>query len=173
MGLEVWEDPHNGDRRYARVRVRQDALPALERALGPHVVDALASTADLARDDADALDDLAAATQAQARSATGSLAVDVLAASPAAVRRRVLRRAAVAAGAAAGDLSAAHVEAMDRLVTHWHGQSTIDLPGHLRTWREHGHVHFAAAPPAEGSPASREGSRPSETTEPETPGRVS
>jgi tRNA(Ile)-lysidine synthase len=54
--LEPWVDPHNADRTYTRVRVREQALPALEDALGPGVVDALARTARLARADADALD---------------------------------------------------------------------------------------------------------------------
>ncbi|MDP9399194.1 MAG: tRNA lysidine(34) synthetase TilS, partial [Actinomycetota bacterium] len=33
-GLIPWDDPYNGDPRYARVRVRRAALPALEEALG-------------------------------------------------------------------------------------------------------------------------------------------
>ena len=49
LGLEPWQDPHNGDRRFARVRVRLDALPALEAAVGPGVAEALARTADQAR----------------------------------------------------------------------------------------------------------------------------
>lgn len=54
--LAPWTDPHNADPSFARVRVRTDALPALERTLGPGVVEALARTAALARQDADALD---------------------------------------------------------------------------------------------------------------------
>ena len=53
VGLVPWADPHNADRRFARVRVRLDALPALEAALGPGVAEALARTADQLRDDAD------------------------------------------------------------------------------------------------------------------------
>ncbi len=45
LGLRPWSDPHNADRRYARVRVRLDALPALEAALGPGIAEALARTA--------------------------------------------------------------------------------------------------------------------------------
>jgi tRNA(Ile)-lysidine synthase len=54
--LQPWTDPHNADAAFTRVRVREHALPALEAALGPGVVDALARTARLARADADALD---------------------------------------------------------------------------------------------------------------------
>ena len=53
--LEPWTDPHNSDSGFARVRVR-DILPVLEAALGPGIVEALARTATLAREDADALD---------------------------------------------------------------------------------------------------------------------
>jgi len=56
LGLSPWADPHNADRRFARVRVRLDALPALEAALGPGVAEALARTADQLRDDAEVLE---------------------------------------------------------------------------------------------------------------------
>jgi tRNA(Ile)-lysidine synthase len=55
-GLDVWDDPHNADPAYARSRVRHRVLPVLERELGPGVPAALARSADLLRDDADALD---------------------------------------------------------------------------------------------------------------------
>ncbi len=42
LGLEPWQDPHNRDFRFARARVRHQALPALEAALGPGVAEALA-----------------------------------------------------------------------------------------------------------------------------------
>ena len=125
LGLDVWDDPHNTDPRFTRSRLRQDALPALEAALGPGVAEALARSADLLRDDADALDDLAG------KAGAGGLTADALAALPAAVRRRVLRAAAIAAGAPAGSLTAGHVAALDALVTRWHGQGPVSLPGGL------------------------------------------
>ncbi|MDH4017688.1 MAG: tRNA lysidine(34) synthetase TilS, partial [Actinomycetota bacterium] len=63
--LEPWTDPHNGDPTYARVRVRSQVLPLLESTLGPGIVEALARTAALAREDADALDDWAGRVWAQ------------------------------------------------------------------------------------------------------------
>jgi tRNA(Ile)-lysidine synthase len=124
LGLTPWDDPHNVDPTFTRVRVRAAALPALEAALGPGVPEALARTADLLRDDADALDEWAASVQ-------DPRAVVVLAALPAAVRTRVLRRTAIEAGVPAGSLSAAHVQEIDRLVTDWHGQGGVSLPGGL------------------------------------------
>ncbi|MGH8869182.1 MAG: tRNA lysidine(34) synthetase TilS, partial [Actinomycetes bacterium] len=55
-GLEPWSDPQNTDPAYARARVRHEALPVLDRLLGPGIADALARTARLLADDADALD---------------------------------------------------------------------------------------------------------------------
>jgi tRNA(Ile)-lysidine synthase len=65
-GLDPWADPHNTDPAYARARVRHEALPALEQALGPGVAAALARTAALLRADADALDAIAAAADCAA-----------------------------------------------------------------------------------------------------------
>jgi tRNA(Ile)-lysidine synthase len=127
-GLATWEDPQNADPAYARSRVRHDALPALERTLGPGVAAALARSGARLRADADALDEWAARALAEADS-DGGLDAATLAALPAAVRTRVLRAAALAAGAPASDLSAAHVDALDRLVTDWHGQGPLQLPG--------------------------------------------
>ena len=45
LGLLAWQDPHNHDFRFTRARVRHQALPALEDALGPGVAEALARTA--------------------------------------------------------------------------------------------------------------------------------
>jgi tRNA(Ile)-lysidine synthase len=137
-GLEPWEDPHNDDPAFARVRVRREVLPVLERELGPGVTEALARTARLLRDDADALDALAEAVRAEARDARGGLDADRLRREPPAVRRRVLRRTALAAGCPGTELFAVHVDAMDALVTGWRGQVGVDLPGGLRMTRQGG-----------------------------------
>lgn len=142
-GLQAWFDPHNGDPAYARVRVRQRALPVLEETLGPGVTAALARTADLLRADADALDAIAADAHRQALAADGSLDVAVLARLPTAVRTRVLRAAALAAGSPGGALSAVHVSALDALVTDWHGQQAVALPGSLAGVRRSGRLHIS------------------------------
>ncbi len=58
-----------------------------------------------------------------------ALAVDALVDLPIAVRTRVLRRFALEAGARPGDLSSAHLDALDALVADWRGQGPIPLPG--------------------------------------------
>jgi tRNA(Ile)-lysidine synthase len=143
QGITVWEDPHNHDPAYTRSRVRHEALPVLEKSLGKGVVEALARTAQLSRDDADALDQWAADAQADAAGDDGSLDVRRLATLPAAVRRRVLRRAAIDAGSPPGFLFARHIEEVDRLVTGWHGQKALNLPGGVAVRRANGRLVFS------------------------------
>jgi tRNA(Ile)-lysidine synthase len=140
LGLRAWEDPHNSDRGFARVRVRLDALPALERALGPGVAEALARTAGQLRADAEILDNLSA----ERPDGESPLTAHELAAMPTAVRTRVLRSAAIAAGCPAGALTAGHVDSVARLVTDWHGQRWVDLPGGVRASRRDGQVLIEA-----------------------------
>jgi tRNA(Ile)-lysidine synthase len=141
LGLSPWQDPHNADRRFARVRVRLDALPALERALGPGVAEALARTADQLRADAEALDGLAAGM------CPGGppLSAACLRQLPEAVRSRVLRSAAISAGCPPGSLTAAHVSRVADLVTSWHGQRWVDLPGGVRAFRQDERVLFSGS----------------------------
>ena len=143
LGLPVWDDPHNEDPTYARVRVRRRALPALEAALGPGVAAALARSAALLRADADALDGWAEDVRAAVTGADATLDVAALAAVPGAVRSRVLRAAALAAGSPGSDLTAGHVAELDRLVTTWHGQGPLDLPGGVGAERRCGRLSLA------------------------------
>jgi tRNA(Ile)-lysidine synthase len=139
LALQPWTDPHNADRRFARVRVRLDALPALEAAVGPGVAEALARTAGQLRDDAEVLERL---TTTERLSDDSILAAESLRSLPAAVRTRVLRSAALDAGCPAGALTAAHVARVEELVTDWHGQRGVDLPGGIRAVRRSGEVAF-------------------------------
>lgn len=134
-GLVPWEDPHNADPAFARARVRHAALPALEETLGPGVADALSRSARLLRDDADALDAWAERAAVECARPSETYDVAALAALPAAVRRRVLRAAALGGGAPPTDLACVHIDALEALVLDWHGQRGVDLPGGLRGWR--------------------------------------
>ncbi|MET9430553.1 tRNA lysidine(34) synthetase TilS [Streptomyces sp. NPDC003036] len=140
QSLPVWDDPMNADPAYTRSRLRHEGLPALEKSLGKGVVEALARTAQLCRDDADALDTWAADVEPSVRDETGHLVCARLYALPPAVRRRVLRRAAIAEGAPAGSLFARHIEELDRLITSWRGQGAINLPGRVEARRQGGRL---------------------------------
>jgi tRNA(Ile)-lysidine synthase len=134
--LQPWHDPMNDDPAFTRVRVRTQVLPSLELALGPGVAEALARTAEQLAQDSDALDSWAATVLADQR----GLDVELLAALPAAVRGRVLRLAALAAGVPGGSLGSTHVRELDRLVTDWHGQGPVALPGAVSATRDCGRL---------------------------------
>jgi tRNA(Ile)-lysidine synthase len=132
LGAEPWLDPHNDEPRFTRVRVREQALPMLEAELGPGVAEALARTAELARRDADLLDELAAGLPLPAAGA--GFEVAELARTHPALRGRVLRAWLRSAGAL--DLSAAHLDAVGSLIDDWHGQRWVEVPGVRVTRRD-------------------------------------
>ena len=130
QGLLVWEDPHNLDRRFLRVRVRQDVMPVLEAELGPGVAEALARTSDQLREDAAAFADMIDETiEDIVEHAEAGIAVSVaaLAANPPALRHRIIRH--VAASEFGASLTRTQTLEVARLVTDWRGQGPIDLPG--------------------------------------------
>lgn len=141
LGLEPWDDPQNAELSFARARVRHRVLPVLEAELGPGISEALARTADLARADADLLDELAG--QATAGQQGDGLDTHWLAQLPEALRSRVVRAWLTAAGGR--DLTAAHVQAVLALVTNWRGQGPLDLPG-VRVARRAGTLRTASDP---------------------------
>lgn len=150
LELSVWLDPMNADvGAHRRAAVRARAMPALERALGPGVVPALARTAALLRADADLLDALAGealeACVRERRPGAVDLDVAAVAALPEALRGRVLRAAALEAGAPAGALGAVHVEVLAGLVEAWQGQGPLDLPGGVGAHREYGRLRLRRA----------------------------
>jgi tRNA(Ile)-lysidine synthase len=143
-GLEPWIDPQNADPRFARVRVREVVLPMLERELGPGIAGALARTADQLREDSDALDHFAdelSEELAELAESGISLPVRALASNPAALRQRLIRLAVESEFHVS--LSRAQTLEVARLVTDWHGQKPLDLPG-VRVERQGGLLIFTA-----------------------------
>ena len=136
--IEIWSDPHNEDLRFTRVRVRKNLLPIIEDNLGPGITEALVRSADLLRDDADALDGFAAEYFNQAD--PFNLEVKELERLPKAITTRVLRLAIYKAGAPAGSLSAEHIAAAQALISDWHGQKEVSLPGNVKLLRNSGRI---------------------------------
>ncbi|GAA2183020.1 tRNA lysidine(34) synthetase TilS [Brooklawnia cerclae] len=135
-GLPAWHDPQNLECRFARVRVRERVMPVLEAELGPGVAEALARTAELARADADELDAVAARVVGSRDGTPQELPVPSLSGLPEAIGGRVLRRWLIGLGVP--EPSFGHVRAVRALVTDWHGQAGVDLPGGIRIVRERG-----------------------------------
>jgi tRNA(Ile)-lysidine synthase len=143
-GLTPWHDPQNDDPAFARVRVRNTVLPMLEKELGPGIADALARTASQLREDSDALDHFAeeiAEELADLAESGISLPVRALASNPPALRQRLIRLAVASEFHVA--LSRQHTLEIARLVTDWHGQKALDLPG-VRVERQGGLLLFRA-----------------------------
>ena len=138
LGLDAWSDPHNFNAEFSRVRVRTQVLPVMEKEIGPGIAEALARTASLLRDDADALDQL---TEKIAQGHDlASLEIEFLAGLPKAIRTRLIRRAIYAQGAPMGSVTADHVSAVEALITSWHGQGEISLPGGVKVARISGRL---------------------------------
>jgi tRNA(Ile)-lysidine synthase len=140
-GIEWWTDPNNSDPRFTRSRVRTTVMPMLEEELGPGVAEALARTADLLREDADALD-RETGRQLERLHTDDGLPIAELAGLDAAIRHRVIRSAAVGAGAIAAELSRGHVLAVAAMALGPDGGKQIQLPGHVTAYRTTGHLRF-------------------------------
>ncbi|GAA3025886.1 tRNA lysidine(34) synthetase TilS [Actinokineospora globicatena] len=137
LGITAWQDPHNTDPRFTRVRLRHEVLPLLDDVLQGGVSAALARTAAQLRDDLAALDAIAAEAYDRATEG-GDLVVAELTPLHPAVRRRVLRTWLTRAGAP--ELTDAHLRGTDALVSDWHGQRGIALPGGLVARRARGRL---------------------------------
>lgn len=129
LGVTAWQDPHNGDRRFARVRLRTEVLPLLEDVLGGGVAAALARTATALREDTELIDALAAEALSGATTGTG-LDTRALGELPDPVRRRVIRRWLLAGGATG--LTDQQIRGVDKLVTGWRGQGGVAVGSQLR-----------------------------------------
>ncbi|QEO15069.1 tRNA lysidine(34) synthetase TilS [Agromyces intestinalis] len=140
-GLDPWDDPHNSDSAYARVRVRERVLPVLEAELGPGIAEALGRTAEQLREDEQAFDDqIDEFIEEVCAPAEAGIAISAgwLAANPAAIRQRVIRHVVHSEFGVA--LSRTQTLEVARLVTDWHGQGPIDLPAGVRATRAGAHV---------------------------------
>ncbi|GAA2005733.1 tRNA lysidine(34) synthetase TilS [Nakamurella flavida] len=150
-GLTPWQDPHNLDPAYTRVRVRREVMPLLDEVLGGGVVAALARTAELTAQDTDALDELARARlSAHADPAAGAstgdgpvggavtIGCDRLVGEPTAVRRRMLR--AWLADAGAGPLTHEHLTRVDALTRPGPAGSAVRVPPGLDVTRRAGRL---------------------------------
>jgi len=148
LNLEPWNDPTNRDPAFTRSRARHEVMPILEAQLGPGIAKALARTATLARQDADALDLFA--TDAHRAVVVADWRISALVQLVPAIRTRVLRLEIFAQGGSGATLSAAHIDQVDRLVTVWHGQGPIQLPDRVGAVRRCGRLIIGPIDQIEG-----------------------
>lgn len=147
LGLPVWDDPHNHDPAYRRVRLRHEVMPLMNEVLGGGTSAALARTAAQLREDLDALDTLAQQWQSEHGATDDILSgtgVAALAHLPAGLRMRVLRLWLT--DRAVPDLGSVHLDEAAKLITDWHGQGPIALPGGFSLRRTSGALTLHSHP---------------------------
>jgi len=125
-GVQAVEDPANSNLAYARVKVRREILPALERDR-PGIVRRFHAAATRAA----ALQETVAET-ARRTLEGGSTTRAAVAAAPAPVAAELMRQLYARAGGTQPALSRAHLTAMLRLAEPGRGGRGLDLPGGLR-----------------------------------------
>ena len=136
-GIEYWSDPHNQDLSFARVRVRNEILPIMEKEIGPGISKALARTSRILREDADALDLIAGELFTSLADPT-QIPIELIDGVPSAVRKRVIKRAIEAMGAPT--LTAEQIMEVDALVGAWKGQGAVALAGGITARRDSGRL---------------------------------
>lgn len=149
LHLEWWDDPTNGDA-YAsdevlpqsfplRSRIRHTLVPILNKFFGCDVVDRLCATARVTRRDVEFIQAQAEYVYTQAVSYTdGQYVLDVpcLVNTHAALRFRVIAKVTAQLPVAVG---AQQINAIESLISNWHGQHAVSLPGKYYAQRN-GHV---------------------------------
>lgn len=124
-GIAFWDDPHNLDPSFTRVRIR-NLMGTLDSELGPGITHALARTAEVANEADEIITELAQQLISKASAATG-LQVSVMVSAQTGIRRKALLLWLQEAGAKTP--SRAQVLAVEGLITNWHGQKPLRLSG--------------------------------------------
>lgn len=146
QGLSWRDDPSNDTSRYARGRVRTELLPALRR-LHPAAELNVIRTAELLREEADALDELVSATVEGDR-----IELARLQALGPALRRLVLRRLAETVAGRPVPEAARRAEEIGALNPR--GTARIDIGQGVQAVAEYGEVRFVVAAPLPDPPAA-------------------
>jgi tRNA(Ile)-lysidine synthase len=136
--LPYREDPTNADLAIPRNRIRLQTLPELERQFNPRLVDALAQTADILREEDDWLEQQAAEwLESHARSGRGELRLSAerLSQLHPALGRRVLRAAIRRVKGDLRSLAARHLEAVGELLEAGKSGRRLALPGGIEATR--------------------------------------
>jgi len=136
QGLEFWEDPHNQDPKFARVQIRQ-ILGQLENSGSQGVVQALARTAEQMHESEEIIRPVIEAEMKKINNPK-EVDIEILQSQEPAVRRRVIHKLGQLNGA---ELTRTHVLEVEKLVTNWHGQKPLNLPG-ITVSRVGTHLHF-------------------------------
>ena len=151
---EFRQDAMNEDDQFARVRVRRRLLPLMET-FNPRIVESLARTSQLLREDAEVLnawaEELLRAARVQENRATesekgaclsGALDVHILAGAPSAIRRRALRLWIAGGRGDLRRLELVHLLGVEKLLEGERGGRIAELPGGSFVERRGGNIRL-------------------------------
>lgn len=141
--IEARVDEMNADEKFARVRVRNELLP-LMKSFNPRFVEGLARTADILREDDDALEgaairlvELSLDHQTEGKKEP-ALRADLLRNAPPALRRRALRQWLASCRGDLRRLEHAHIIALEKFLFSARSGRVIELPGGSQIVRSQG-----------------------------------
>ncbi|NJN20037.1 MAG: tRNA lysidine(34) synthetase TilS [Leptolyngbya sp. RL_3_1] len=150
QGLTFWEDSSNGDRAYARNRLRLDILPLLRQHLNPQADRTLAHAAEILSAEVEYLDGQTDLLWQRCWDADyNRLDCRVLAAAPLALQRRVMRQ--WLRQSTPQQISFAHVEKLVALITAPNRSQTDPLPGGAIARMRAGWIEWIQARPPDPS----------------------
>jgi tRNA(Ile)-lysidine synthase len=145
--VDYLADPMNVDEQFDRVRVRRQLLPLME-SFNARIVEAMARTGELLRDELAVLDDeakalLKAASESNKIETNGSaLDVRVLAQAAAATRRRALRQWVAENRGDLRRFELVHIQAIEKLLTGEQGGRVAELPGGSKVVRKRSSIEL-------------------------------
>jgi tRNA(Ile)-lysidine synthase len=179
-GLEYRTDPTNSSSDYTRTVVRQKILPALTD-INPQIVESIFRATENIAGDEDVLNGLAASVLASARATdTNSTAVQgnssysaaVILEQPTGMRRRIIAEAIRTmrlnrgnVSPVEGEITSAHIIAVERLLNQGSSGKRVILPGGLEVWRDYDFLVFQRRDPRVEIPFELELSSNHSTTE--------
>ncbi len=146
LAVEFLTDAMNTDEKFTRVRVRRQLLPQM-KSFNPKIIEGLARTAELLREDFAALDRAASRLLELAmKDGAGSrLRIDLLALAPTALRRRALRQWIKQGRGDLKRIERGHVLAVESLLFGDRGGRVIELPGGPRVLRRQKWLQLAVS----------------------------
>ncbi|MBT4948705.1 MAG: tRNA lysidine(34) synthetase TilS [Candidatus Nanopelagicales bacterium] len=143
-GITPWQDPHNFDEAFSRVKMRTH-LDVLSADFGPSIVTGLVRSADMLRADDQALEQLAVGhfRGAEISANETSMAIEELEVLPVAIRTRLIKLLfdqLVTGTRENSPLTHQHVMTVETLISRWSGQGEIALPLGVSAKREYGRL---------------------------------
>lgn len=137
QNIVAYDDPHNVDEKFLRVKVRNALMPVMREILGESVDEALARTAAMARDDADALDYFAE-IELQSRLHNDEFDISNFVALPKAISTRCIRMWLILRGVS--QLNFDHIDAVWRLASDSRVQGPVKVAGGVEVAKASGRL---------------------------------